>query len=359
MIVTEEGVKIKSYGDKISKKLNVFYNPKMKINRDISLLVIDSYFTEKKIVYCDPMAASGIRQLRFLKTIPNKFSKLVTGDISKTAISNIKKNFLLNFMFTRKLEFSHENAINTISKQFYDFIEIDPFGTPVPFLDVSCQRIKHNGILSVTATDTAALCGTYPKTCLRRYGIKVEKPLWHEEIGLRNLIAYCIIQGAKYEKKLTPIVSFTNEHFYKIFFKVEEGRRDAYDEVKKLSYISIDRKSQEIKVDKYESKNSLGKTYIGKLNDKKFLKSLNLNLIKDNREVGKLINKLIDELDCIGHFNTDKLQKEFKFSSNIRRETLFEELRKKKYKVSIPHNSRKGIKTNASSKVIVNIMKKY
>jgi len=38
--IEEEGVKIYSYGEKISKELTVFYNPIMKLNRDISLLVI-------------------------------------------------------------------------------------------------------------------------------------------------------------------------------------------------------------------------------------------------------------------------------------------------------------------------------
>ena len=99
--VEEEGIVIKSYGDDITKKLTVFYNPIMKLNRDLSLLLIYSYF-DKKIKFCDPMAASGIRELRFLKTIPNKFEKIVIGDISKTAIENIKTNFKENKNFNEK-----------------------------------------------------------------------------------------------------------------------------------------------------------------------------------------------------------------------------------------------------------------
>jgi tRNA G26 N,N-dimethylase Trm1 len=65
----EENVTLKTYGSKISKKLEVFYNPKMKLNRDISHLVLYSYFKDfkKKINFCDPMCASGIREIRFLK----------------------------------------------------------------------------------------------------------------------------------------------------------------------------------------------------------------------------------------------------------------------------------------------------
>ena len=100
----EEGVRIESFGSKISKDLKVFYNPEMKLNRDISLLVIDSYFS-KRIRFCDPMLASGIREIRFLKSIPEKFEKLFLGDISKTAIKNAKRNFRKNKVSAKNCRF--------------------------------------------------------------------------------------------------------------------------------------------------------------------------------------------------------------------------------------------------------------
>ena len=93
--ITEENIKIPIYGKKISKELKVFYNPEMKLNRDISLLVINSYF-QKPIKFCDPMVATGIREIRLLKSISNKFSKIALGDISKTAIKNCKRNLKKN-----------------------------------------------------------------------------------------------------------------------------------------------------------------------------------------------------------------------------------------------------------------------
>lgn len=358
--VEEEEIKIFQYDTKITKKLKVFYNPEMKINRDISILFLKTYFN-KKIKYADPMAATGIREIRFLKTIPEVFSQILIGDISKSAIEDVKKNFKKNKVSSRKVKYQISNAQTTLYKDYFDAIEIDPFGSPVPFIDSACQRIKHNGIICVTATDTAALCGTYPKTCERRYGIKVKKTHYHEELGLRNLIAYTQRQGAKYEKALTPLLSFSNKHFFRIFFKVEEGRQDALKKVRELSHISWDTKTQETKILKLESENSIGKTYVRELNNKKVVEGLieNLHLIKDKKECEKLLTKLKDELDILGYVNPHKLEKEFKFSSKIKYEELFEELKKKKYKVSRVHNDKYGIKTTASTKTIVEIMKKY
>lgn len=356
--IEEEDVRIKSYIGKISRKLPVFYNPVMKINRDISLLVINSYF-DKQIKLCDPMAATGIRELRFLKKIPEKFEKITCGDISESAIENLKENFELNNISLDKIELSHNDANCTIHKQFYDFIEIDPFGSPVPFLDAACQKVKHRGILSVTATDTAALCGTYPKTTHRRYGMKVEKTLFEEELGVRNLIAYCQIQAAKYDKSITPLVSFSYQHFYKIFFKVEEGRQKANQMINDLRYINYNRETQEVKVLDYEEKGCIGKTFVGTLNDKEFLKNMhsNLNLIEDDKKIRKLIESLIDEIDTLGYYNTHKLQKSFKIDTNIKFEIIFEKLKEKGYQVSKAHDSRLGIKTDAKPDVIIEILK--
>lgn len=369
--IFEEGIKIPKYQNKtkknidfsknhpeVSKDLEVFYNPVMKTNRDISLLVIKSHF-DKKIKFCDPMVASGIREIRFLKTIPEMFDKLTLGDISQRAIDNVKSNFELNDLNTDKLELMRENAINTTSSGYFDFIEIDPFGSPVPFLDIACQRIKHKGILSVTATDTAALCGTYPKTGLRRYGIKMEKPLWHEEFGLRNLIAYCQRQAAKYDKYAKVLLSYSDTHYFKIFFVIEESRGKATQVIKDLSYIEIDKKTQEISLNKYETENTLGKTYIGSLNDKEFLEKVisNMELIENKKKIDKLLNKLNDEIDVVGHYNPHKLEKSFKYSSDIRFDDLVEKLKEKGYRASRPHNNRLGIKTDAPAEVIIDIMK--
>lgn len=359
--VEEEGIKIYSYGDKISKELTVFYNPVMKLNRDISLLVIASYFNDNEVRFCDPMAASGIRELRFLKTIPKKFEFLTLGDISKSAIENIQKNFENNNISLNNVKLITANAINTISSEYFNFIEVDPFGSPVPFLDIAAQRIKHEGVLSVTATDTAALCGTYPKTTLRRYSIKVEKTLWHEELGLRNLIAYVQKELAKYDKVGNVIISFSNNHYYKIFFKVTDSKTKSLEILKEHKYLTWDRKSQETSFSKFETENTFGKTYIGPLCDKEFLKKIknNLNLIDKNKEVKELIENLEQELNIVGYYNPHKFMKEHKFTSDIKFEKIIEKIKELNFEVSRAHNNKIGIKTNCPHDKFIEIMKEY
>ena len=53
-----------------SKSMNVFYNKRMEINRDISILAVIAYsniVSQGSLVVVDSMAASGIGSIRLLK----------------------------------------------------------------------------------------------------------------------------------------------------------------------------------------------------------------------------------------------------------------------------------------------------
>ena len=53
---------------KVSKKLPVFYNPAMKLNRDISILLLNS-IKNKGMQIALPLSGTGIRGVRFLKEL--------------------------------------------------------------------------------------------------------------------------------------------------------------------------------------------------------------------------------------------------------------------------------------------------
>src|SRR3989338_4738170 len=188
-------------GKTISKKLPVFYNPIMSLNRDISVLML-RIFRPKYV--CDLMAGTGVRSIRFCKESPR--CDITSNDSSQTACSLMKENMVHN-----KVEFKIENKDANLllaESTGFDYIDIDPFGTPVQFLDSSIKRISRKGILAVTATDTSSLCGTLPKACLRKYWSIPSHSSTMHEIGLRILIRRIQLIGAQYDKSLTPVFSY-------------------------------------------------------------------------------------------------------------------------------------------------------
>ena len=152
-----------------SKDKLPFYNPSMELNRDLSILVCQWLInnSKKPVRLLDGLAASGIRGIRFSNELEGDFDVTI-NDWNPDAFILIDKNI-------EKLKLKNTIAISCnlnslLSESKFDYIDIDPFGSPVYFIDSAVRSISKDGIIACTATDTATLCGTYPKVCLRRYG---------------------------------------------------------------------------------------------------------------------------------------------------------------------------------------------
>ena len=205
--ITESSTTILASTGTISKQLEIFYNPVMKFNRDISILLLNAL--NKKMQIADPLAGSGIRSIRFIKEL-NKgiITSIAINDSSTNAVRAIKKNVKLNKIKNKNIVISNKDANEfLLSSKGFDYIDIDPFGSPNPFLDAAVKRLARDGILAVTATDTAPLAGTYPNACKRKYwAIPLRNHLMHE-VGIRILIRKVQLIGIQYDKALIPIFS--------------------------------------------------------------------------------------------------------------------------------------------------------
>ena len=70
----------------------------------------------------------------------------------------------------------------TVSKRF-DVIDLDPYGTAAPFLDSAVQAVKDGGLLCVTCTDMAVLCGNHSEACYGKYGaMSLQAKYCHEMV---------------------------------------------------------------------------------------------------------------------------------------------------------------------------------
>ncbi|MBN1275509.1 hypothetical protein JXA12_04435 [Candidatus Woesearchaeota archaeon] len=211
--------------ENLTKKADVFYNPAMKSNRDLSILILLARGKEGLRV-CDPLAGSGVRSLRFLKELPR-------GMISNLAVNDAKQGFPDLFgenaarsraSLERVAVTAREASKLLLDCEAQDYIDIDPFGSPNEFLDAACKRCRRGGLLAVTATDTAPLCGTYPRACKRKYWAIPRRDHLMHEYGLRILIRKCQLIAAQYGRALTPLFSYSKDHYFRVFFAVEEGK---------------------------------------------------------------------------------------------------------------------------------------
>ncbi|MFN3947203.1 MAG: tRNA (guanine(10)-N(2))-dimethyltransferase [Aquificaceae bacterium] len=221
----------------VSSDMEVFYNPYMRENRDLSLLILLAYF-QGDVRVCDPMGASGVRLLRMLLET-SRVKKAIYNDLSPKAVEFFKELIKSHNIPQEKVEIYQEDACLLLRRfRNLDYVDIDPFGSPVPFLESALLPLSRYGILAVSATDTSVLSGTYPNTCQRRYSsLPLLSAEFYHEVGIRILIKKVIEEGAKFDFALKPLFSYSYRHYFRVFFKKDIGPRRTDQVIKNIGYL--------------------------------------------------------------------------------------------------------------------------
>lgn len=313
----------------ISSRMDVFYNPYMRENRDISLLIILSVGKEDLEV-CDPMGASGVRLLRMLMET-SKVKRVIYNDINPSSVEFFKGLLESHKVPKDKVEIHQEDACLLLRKlRKVHYVDIDPFGSPVPFLESGILSVARHGILGITSTDTSVLSGTYPSTCIRRYG---SRPLlsaeFYHEVGIRILIKKVVEEGAKLDYALKPIFSYSYRHYFRVFFKKDVGPRRADGLLKEIGYLlycdsCLYRKGVDVESLVYSCPhcgNRLlisGPLWLGELWDLELVEKLweLRGMVEISKETNKLLKRIRQEAryKTLGFYTVSSLAKAFKLS---------------------------------------------
>ena len=335
--------------EKISKKMDVFYNPVMSLNRDISVLLLNS-INKSSMQIADPLAATGVRSIRFLKELyRNKIKKIYINDNNRSAVKLIKKNLKLNDIKIKNgIIISNKDAnLFILNSTGFDYIDIDPFGSPNFMLDAACKRIARKGILAVTATDTSALCGTFPKACIRKYWALPRKDTVMHETGLRILIRKIQLVAAQFDKSLTPIFSYSKEHYMRVFLRNEKGKNDVDKILKRHDFF-----------------NNTGPIWLGNLWDKELVEkiyniALNNKLFNQNKELINFLKIIKEEskINAVGFYDLHDICQKNNIRHLPKKEIIIKKIKKLGYKVSDTHFKGEGIRSDMPINKLIKILK--
>lgn len=334
---------------------DVFYNPAMKLCRSISSLAVGAI--DEKLELVDAFCASGIRGIRYAKE--NKNVKHTTFiDIDSSAIALAKKNAKSN-----KIKF--EGVKGNISKLAFectaDFLEIDPFGTPSPYL-VDALRFfnpKKTGYLSVTATDVAVLCGGKVAACMKNYHARPLNNEFTHESGLRILMKKIAETASEFNFGISPLISFSNRHYLKTVFHLKRSADLAYDCLKKVGYISYCRQcGLRSKSDFPQACKNCGTTseftgplWLGELHDISFLRRMtvlnNQRNYSDIVQINKMLSLMEGEVGMPPYYyNVHSMCKRQKCGEVPKLDLILTRIRESGYKAFRTHFSDVSIKSN-------------
>jgi tRNA (guanine26-N2/guanine27-N2)-dimethyltransferase len=87
---------------------------------------------------------------------------VVANDLDAAAVESIRRNVAFAGEAAAKVVIPMETDARVLMLQLeksFDVVDLDPYGTPAMFLDSAMQSVKDGGLMLITATDMAVLCG--------------------------------------------------------------------------------------------------------------------------------------------------------------------------------------------------------
>ncbi|MFQ6051069.1 MAG: tRNA (guanine(10)-N(2))-dimethyltransferase [Candidatus Hydrothermarchaeota archaeon] len=345
-------------------KGKVFFNPVMSLSRDISVLVVKS---AKIKDFVDVLGATGARGLRIAKE--TSVDEVIINDLNRDAYNLIKQN--IKHLKLKNAVAENKEANLLLSEIAFHgkkgMIDIDPFGSPVYFLENGVRAVSKRGIIGFTATDTAPLCGVYDKACFRKYNAHSLRVDYCHEVGLRILIATAMRIAGRHELSFTPIFSHSTDHYFRVYGLLRKGISLVDRIFKQIGYLNhCDCGKREL--GEYKEKCGCGKKYLhagplwtGKLYDNDFFEEIfeKIRTTHINLKTKRLLERIKDEIEAPPlYFNVHKICKSMGISSPPM-EYLIEKLREESYIATRTHFSPLAVKTDASIDKIKEILRAY
>jgi tRNA (guanine26-N2/guanine27-N2)-dimethyltransferase len=208
----------------------VFYNPIQELNRDLTVAALRAYREreDRARTYLDATAASGVRGVRAAADGWD----VTCADVDPDAVALCEDNLARNDLSG---EVRHRDANPLLHEEYFDVVDLDPFGTPIPFVDAAFQGTRN--LLCVTATDTAPLCGAHFESGVRSYSAVPRNTEYHAEMGVRILLSALVRTGARYDIAPVPLVTHATKHYVRTYLELDRGATEANAAVDDLGHI--------------------------------------------------------------------------------------------------------------------------
>jgi tRNA (guanine26-N2/guanine27-N2)-dimethyltransferase len=209
----------------------VFYNPEQELNRDLTVAALRAYRDiegTRAETYLDATAASGIRGVRAAAEGWRVACCDRDADAAALARENLERNDLAG-------EVHHRDVCALLHESTFDVVDLDPFGTPIPFVDAAIAGTA--GMLCVTATDTAPLCGAHFDSGRRSYSAVPRNTEYHAEMGLRILLGALVRRAAARDVGATPVLSHASAHYVRTYLRLDRRASSANDALNRLGYL--------------------------------------------------------------------------------------------------------------------------
>ncbi len=102
----------------------------------------------------------------------------------------------------------------------FDYVDVDPYGSPLRFLRAALAAVRTEGILAVSATDLPVLAGAQPEAARRRYGAEPVHGRLGPEGALRILLMVLAREARSGARTVRPLLAYVGGHHVRAYVRL-------------------------------------------------------------------------------------------------------------------------------------------
>lgn len=361
-------------------KAPVFYNPVMELNRDLTVLALQAYqkTVKRDIVLCEPLAGCGVRGIRCAKEVKG-VQRVVLNDINPIAADLARHNVKLNQLSAHALVFN-EDANLLLSRyaaphRRFDFVDVDPFGAPVDYMDTALRALRDGGLIALTATDMAPLCGVYPLVSLRKYGGRSLRTEYCHELAVRLLSGCLALAAARHNAGVRLLFSHSTDHYVRVYATASYGAKKADESISGMGYAlhcfnCFHRETYQESVPSFPRQcrecgsrlKVAGPFWLGRIFEKDFVSSMIREMadrrLRNEKRVLRLLSLIEGECDApLTYYVVNKMCDKFNLAVPPLKDVIGE-IKSAGFVVSLTHFNKMGFRTDAPAPIVAETIRK-
>jgi tRNA (guanine26-N2/guanine27-N2)-dimethyltransferase len=255
----------------------------MELDRDIAVAVARARTDDRATRRgWEMLSATGVRGLRMLHEGAG-FGLLVLSERDRRALRVLEAN--ATSLRSEGAAVVRCDARRPIARRQFDYVDVDPFGSPAPFVEAAVAALTDEGLLAVTATDLPVLAGANRAACERRYGAVPLHGRLGPEGGVRILLAYLATAARRSGRRLVPRLAYVLGHHLRCYVSLTRTDPEPKDPVGALG-------RSEWEGPRLPSGTTFGPLWLGPLFDPEFVDRLTVPpTVAHPRELDRLLQR--------------------------------------------------------------------
>ncbi len=214
----------------VPRDRRLFFNPRGALARTLGVLALRTVFRLENPAepwIADAFTGIGARVIRYALEVPG-IHGFWLNDGNPVALAEAYRQLHFNRV-QHPVRGSLREALKFLwflnQKEIFPlWLDLDVFGSPMPFVDDAFLAVRLPGYVYLTASDTPPLCGVRKAAAMRHYGAVTAQVWGCHEVGLRVLVGALIRAGGRRGHRIHPVFSVFDGYAFRVLVRVERGR---------------------------------------------------------------------------------------------------------------------------------------